>query len=110
MVTQEDVFRAFKRSAIRRGYIRQAHSGRRPRYPVYVLSGIDNKREPRYKEYLKFREEFRYKGKKVSNARQYQFHVQGPSLATRGRMREERKLKSLKNQVKKLKEELKECR
>ena len=103
MVTQEDVFRAFKRSAIRRGYIRQAHYGRRPRYPVYVLSGIDNKREPRYKEYLKFREEFRYKGKKVSNARQYQFHVR-----RRARMREKKKIACLQNQVKKLKAELKE--
>ncbi len=106
MVTQEEVFRAFKRSAIRRDYIHQGHFGKRPRYPVYFLSM--NKHELKYKEYLKFREEFRHKGKKVSNARQYQFDIQGPSLATRRRMREEKKLKSLKNQVKKLKAELKE--
>ncbi len=64
--TSDDVFSAFKKGAVRKGYISvNRGSGRRMYPPRYHLT-IDDKKDSKYQEYLEYRENFRHKGKKVS--------------------------------------------
>lgn len=104
--TPDEVFSAFKRGAVRKGYIHQDHdTGKIVKPPRYALTVPG--RGPRYEEYLKYRQEFRHKGKKVSNARKYQI---GISMRTRIQNEKQKKDQNEKNRVKSMGEELKELR
>ena len=111
-VTKEEVFRAFKMAAIRRGFIkgRRPSGGRRSKYAHYN-STMNARRGPDYQAYLKFREEFRYKGKKVSNGQQFQFKIfHYRNRQVEKRLHKEREVKRTEKELQEVKTELTELK
>ena len=109
MVLQEEVFKAFKRAAIRKGFIRHfTGTGKRTSRRSYHLS-MDAKRGPKYQAYLKFRKEFQWKGQNLPNYPKYQFHIYN-DFRVRRRKSEERKKIRMKKELKNVKTELKELK